>query len=74
MFLSVSRNTIEKELKEGEILQIDASQIVAMSHEAKLMKKKGTNGFKNAVFGGMGFTNTVVKGPGKVWIEQYRTC
>lgn len=71
VFLSVSCNIIEKELKEEEILQIDVNNLVAISQEIKLIKKKKKNGLKNALFGGMGFNNMVVKGPGKIWIEQY---
>lgn len=71
VFLAIGCNVVEKELQEEETLEIGNATIVAMSSDAKLIKK-GNNGFKNAVFGGMGFSNTVVKGPGKIWIEQYR--
>lgn len=58
VFVAINNNTIEKELKEGESYEIDAGQIAAMSNNAKL--------FRN------GFSKTVVKGPGKIWVEQYR--
>lgn len=58
---------MSKSLDEGEELQIDSNSVVAWSDTADLTIKMNT--CCNCCCGGEGMFNTVVRGPGKVWLQ-----
>lgn len=67
-FLEIDGSVIEYELDSGESIVIDTGYLAAMSKTCKL-KVETVPGLKNKFFGGEGLFNTVVTGPGHVWIQ-----
>ena len=59
---------MEYQLAAGESIVLDTGYLAAMSESCKL-KVETVPGLKNKFFGGEGFFNTVVSGPGHVWIQ-----
>ncbi len=59
---------IEYDLKPGEQLLIDTGYLAAMSATCS-MDIQSVKGIGNALFGGEGLFNTIVTGPGKVYIQ-----
>ena len=58
----------ERTLGEGEQMIIDSGFVAAMEATCK-MEIQTVKGFTNVVLGGEGLFNTVVTGPGKVWLQ-----
>lgn len=67
-FLEIDGSVIEYELAIGESMLINTGYLAAMSESCKL-KVETVPGLKNKFFGGEGFFNTIVTGPGHVWIQ-----
>lgn len=59
---------MEYELRPGEQLLVDTGYLAAMSASCK-MDIQSIKGIGNALFGGEGLFNTVVTGPGKVYLQ-----
>lgn len=59
---------MEYELKPGEQLLVDTGYLAAMSGTCT-MDIQSVKGIGNALFGGEGLFNTVVTGPGKVYLQ-----
>lgn len=59
---------VEYELQSGQQIVIDTGHLAAMSATCK-MEIQMVQGAKNMLFGGEGLFNTVVTGPGHVWIQ-----
>ena len=59
---------VEYELKDGQSLVIDTGHLAAMSATCK-MEVVAVKGAKNILLGGEGLFNTVVTGPGRVWLQ-----
>ena len=59
---------MEYELQPGQQIVIDSGYLAAMSVSCQ-MEIKTIQGLKNVVFGGEGLFNTVVTGPGHVWLQ-----
>ena len=59
---------VEYELAAGQQIVIDTGHLAAMSATCK-MDIQMVQGAKNMLFGGEGLFNTVVTGPGHVWIQ-----
>lgn len=59
---------VEYELTEGQEIIVDTGYIAAMTSSCQ-MEIKTVPGLKNIVFGGEGLFNTVVKGPGHIWLQ-----
>ncbi len=57
------------ELGVGESLVLDTGYLAAMS-ETCTMEVQTVKGVKNMLLGGEGFFNTVVRGPGKVYVQS----
>ena len=68
VFLEVDGSCIEYELKEGEKKIVDTGYLVAIDDTCKL-KIELVKGIKNIIFGNEGLFNTVVVGPGKVYLQ-----
>lgn len=59
----------EYELAAGQQLVIDTGYLAAMTSSCQI-DIQTVPGFKNAVFGGEGLFNTVVTGPGRIWLQS----
>lgn len=69
VFLEIDGYCKEYELQAGEQIIVDTGYLAAMS-ESCSMEVQSTGSFKNAIFGGEGFFNTVISGPGKVYVQS----
>ena len=67
-WLEVDGAVVEKELGAGEQLIIDSGYVAAMEATCS-MDIQTVKGFSNIVLGGEGLFNTIVTGPGKVWLQ-----
>ncbi|MBQ0005333.1 MAG: TIGR00266 family protein [Clostridiales bacterium] len=68
VFLEIDGATEIKELAPGEKLVIDSGYIAAMDATCS-MDIQMIKGFANVIGGGEGLFNTVVTGPGRVWLQ-----
>ncbi len=69
VFLEIDGYCKEINLPAGESIVIDTGHLAAMS-ETCTMDVQIVKGIKNKLFGGEGFFNTVVTGPGKVYLQS----
>ena len=67
-WLEVDGAVQERELAAGEQLVVDSGYVAAMEATCS-MEIQTVKGFTNVVLGGEGLFNTVVTGPGKVWLQ-----
>lgn len=67
-WIEIDGSVQEKELKAGEQLIIDTGYVAAMEATCK-MDIQTVKGVSNVLLGGEGLFNTVVTGPGKVWLQ-----
>ena len=67
-FLEFDGSIVEYELAPGQQIIIDTGYLAAMTSSCSV-DIKAVSGVKNALLGGEGFFNTVVTGPGKVWLQ-----
>lgn len=67
-FIEIDGYAVEYELSAGQSIVVDSGYLAAMSESCK-MEIQTVAGLKNKVFGGEGFFNTVVTGPGKVILQ-----
>ena len=68
LFAEFDGHVIEYELQAGQEIVVDTGHLAAMSATCS-MEIKNVPGVKNALFGGEGFFNTVITGPGHVWLQ-----
>ena len=68
-FLEFDGHIKEYELAPGQQLVIDTGYLAAMTGSWQL-EIQTVPGIKNVVFGGEGLFNTVVTGPGRVWLQS----
>ena len=68
MFAEFDGHVIEYDLQPGQQIVIDTGHLAAMSSTCNMDIQK-VPGVKNMVFGGEGLFNTVITGPGKVWLQ-----
>ncbi|MDE7245501.1 MAG: TIGR00266 family protein [Oscillospiraceae bacterium] len=68
VFLEVDGSVVEYDLAAGEKLIVDTGNL-AMMDETCSIDVQSVKGVKNALFGGEGFFNTVVTGPGHVVLQ-----
>lgn len=73
-FIHVGGSLIERELKPGEQLHVDAGCIAAFEPSVKfdtdVLGTSLVSDFKNTLVGGEGFMFARLTGPGKVWIQS----
>ena len=67
-WLEIDGSVQERELAAGEKLVVDSGYVAAMEASCS-MEIQSIKGFTNIVLGGEGLFNTVVTGPGKVWLQ-----
>ena len=68
VFAEFDGHVVEYELQPGQQIVIDSGYLAAMCASCQ-MEIKTIQGLKNVVFGGEGLFNTVVTGPGHVWLQ-----
>ncbi len=68
VFAELDGHVIEYELEAGQQIVIDTGHLAAMSATCS-MDIQSVPGVKNMLFGGEGLFNTVITGPGKVWLQ-----
>lgn len=76
LFLEVDGYCKEYTLAAGQSIIVDTGYLAAMS-ESCSMDIQTVRGAKNVLFGGEGFFNTVITGPGKVYLQSmpiYKTA
>lgn len=69
-FLEIDGTAVEKELKENETLIVSTGYVAGMESSVQMDIKVVSGGAKNILFGGEGLFNTVLKGPGKVYLQS----
>ena len=67
-FVEIDGDLIEYELKPGQQLVVDTGNVAGFSPSVQ-MDIQTVHGAKNMFFGGEGIFNTVLTGPGRVWLQ-----
>ncbi|MGN0505920.1 MAG: TIGR00266 family protein [Lachnospiraceae bacterium] len=67
-FVEIDGAVLEYELAAGQSMVIDTGYLAAMEVSCS-MEIKQVPGLKNKLLGGEGLFNTVVTGPGKIWLQ-----
>lgn len=68
VWLEIDGSVQERELAAGEKLVVDSGFVAAMEATCS-MDIQTVKGLTNVVLGGEGLFNTVVTGPGKIWLQ-----
>ena len=68
-FVEIDGSVIEYELAPGQQMVLDTGYLAAMEMSCSI-SVQSVAGFKNKMLGGEGFFNTVVTGPGKIWVQS----
>lgn len=68
VFAEFDGHVINYELQTGQQIVVDTGHLAAMSATCG-MEIQSVPGVKNMLFGGEGIFNTVITGPGKVWLQ-----
>lgn len=68
VFIEIDGHCVEYELAAGQSLILGTGYLAAMT-EGCSMELESVKGAKNVLFGGEGFFNTRVTGPGKIWVQ-----
>ena len=67
-FAEIDGEFVEYELKAGEQLIVDTGNVAGFTTDVK-MEIREVPGLKNKLLGGEGLFNTLLTGPGKVWLQ-----
>ena len=67
-FAEFDGHVVEYELQPGQQIVIDTGHLAAMTASCQ-MDIQTVPGVKNMLFGGQGLFNTVITGPGRVWLQ-----
>ena len=67
-FVELDGHVVERELGAGETMIVDTGYLAAMTDTCS-MEIATVPGLKNKLFGGEGFFNTIVRGPGRIWLQ-----
>lgn len=68
MFAEFDGHVVEYELQPGQQIVIDTGHLAAMTATCN-MDVQSVPGMKNMLFGGEGLFNTVITGPGRIWLQ-----
>ena len=69
VFMEIDGSCIEYDLQAGQQLIVDTGILAAFTGSCSV-DIKAVKGFKNVMFGGEGLFNTIVTGPGKVYLQS----
>ncbi len=67
-FIEIDGELVEYELQPGQRLLIDTGNVAGFE-ETVSMDIQQVKGLKNKLLGGEGFFNTVLTGPGRIWLQ-----
>lgn len=67
-FAEIDGELIEYDLKAGEQIVVDTGNVAGYTTSVQ-MEIRQVPGLKNKLFGGEGLFNTVLTGPGRVWLQ-----
>ena len=67
-FVEIDGELVEYELKAGEQLVVDTGNVAGFT-EGVRMEIQQVPGMKNKLLGGKGLFNTLLTGPGRVWLQ-----
>ena len=67
-FLEFDGHVVEYNLHPGQQIVVDTGYLAAMDATCQ-MDIKTVPGLKNMVFGGEGIFNTIITGPGRIWLQ-----
>ena len=68
VFVEFDGHVVQYDLQPGQQIVVDTGYLAAMEGSCS-MEVQTVPGLKNMVFGGEGVFNTVVTGPGRVWLQ-----
>lgn len=68
VFLEFDGHVVDYELQPGQQIVVDTGYLAAMESTCSI-EVKTVPGLKNMMFGGEGVFNTLVTGPGRVWLQ-----
>lgn len=68
VILEIDGSVIQYDLKEGESMLVDTGCLALMDASVK-MEIETVKGIGNKLFGGEGFFNTKLTGPGRIWLQ-----
>lgn len=68
VFAEFDGHVVKYDLQPGQQIVIDTGHLAAMTADCH-MEIQTIPGLKNIVFGGEGLFNTVITGPGRVWLQ-----
>lgn len=69
VFLEIDGSAIEYELNAGEQIVVDTGYLTMMDSTCNINVETVKGGIKNVVLGGEGLFNTIISGPGRVWLQ-----
>lgn len=69
VFVEIDGTAITYDLAAGQKMIIDTGYLAMMDATCSMSIEKAGGGFKNIAFGGEGFFNTVVTGPGQITVQ-----
>lgn len=72
-FVEIDGSVMEYELAPGQQMLLDTGYLAAMEPTCQMTIQQ-VAGLKNKLLGGEGFFNTLVTGPGKIWIQTMPIC
>lgn len=72
-FIEIDGELIEYELKPGQQIVVDTGNVAGFTPGVK-MDIHQVPGVKNMLFGGEGIFNTVLTGPGRIWLQTMPIC
>lgn len=68
IFAEFDGHVVEYELAPGQQIVVDTGHLAAMTASCQ-MDIRSVPGVKNMLFGGEGIFNTIITGPGRVWLQ-----
>ena len=68
VFAEFDGHVVEYELAPGQQIVVDTGHLAAMTASCQ-MDIRSVPGVKNMLFGGEGIFNTIISGPGRVWLQ-----
>jgi uncharacterized protein (TIGR00266 family) len=68
VFLEIDGGFVEKQLEAGEEMVVDSGYLAAMDQSCS-MRIERIKGIGNVMLGGEGLFNTIIAGPGKIWLQ-----
>jgi len=69
VFVHAGGTVVERQLKSGEVLDVDTGCIVALEQSVHFDIRQAGN-IKTALFGGEGLFFATLHGPGKIWLQS----